>query len=96
MNNADTLGFASALFCGVLALIVAWNARRSLAHWAFVVGMAALAAEDAVAIVRSLRAESNAAIAARDAKRLRPLLADDYETFVTLSYSGSSDCQSVG
>ena len=56
----------------------------------------ALAAEDAVAIVRSLRAESNAAIAARDAKRLRPLLADDYETFVTLSYSGSSDCQSVG
>ncbi len=37
-----------------------------------------MAADDAVAIVRALRAESNAAIAARDAKRLRPLLADDY------------------
>ena len=46
MSNADTLGFASAIFCGVLALIVAWNARRSLAHWAFVAGMVALAAED--------------------------------------------------
>ena len=41
------------------------------------VGVAA-AAEDPVAIVRSLRAESNAAIAAHDAKRLRPLLADEY------------------
>jgi hypothetical protein len=38
----------------------------------------AIAANDPVAIVRSLRAESNAAIAAHDAKRLRPLLADDY------------------
>jgi ketosteroid isomerase-like protein len=38
----------------------------------------AMAADDAVAIVRSLRAQSNAAIAAHDAKRLRPLLADDY------------------
>jgi hypothetical protein len=36
------------------------------------------AAEDPVAIVRGLRAESNAAIAAHDAKRLRSLLADDY------------------
>jgi len=42
------------------------------------VGVAAAAAEDPVAIVRSLRAESNAAIAAHDAKRLRPLLADEY------------------
>jgi ketosteroid isomerase-like protein len=41
-------------------------------------GVAAQAAEDPVAIVRGLRAESNAAIAAHDAKRLRPLLADDY------------------
>ena len=40
------LGFASALFCGVLALIVAWNERRSVAHWAFVAGMVALAVED--------------------------------------------------
>ena len=46
MSNADMLAFASALFCGVLALIVAWNERRSLAHWAFVAGMAALAVED--------------------------------------------------
>ena len=40
------LAFASAIFCGVLALIVAWNERRSLAHWAFVLGMVALAVED--------------------------------------------------
>ena len=46
MSNADTLGFASALFCGVLALIVAWNERRSVARWAFVAGMVALAVED--------------------------------------------------
>ena len=46
MSNADILGFASALFCSVLALIVAWNERRSVAHWAFVAGMVALAVED--------------------------------------------------
>ena len=40
------LAFASALFCAVLALIVAWNQRRSVAHWAFVAGMVALAVED--------------------------------------------------
>jgi putative PEP-CTERM system histidine kinase len=45
MSNADILGFANALFCSVLALIVAWNERRSVAHWAFVAGMVALAAE---------------------------------------------------
>ncbi|MEP6547219.1 MAG: nuclear transport factor 2 family protein [Gammaproteobacteria bacterium] len=38
----------------------------------------ALAADDPVAIVRGLRAESNAAIGVHDVKRLRPLLADDY------------------
>jgi putative PEP-CTERM system histidine kinase len=46
MSNADMLAFASAIFCGILALIVAWNERRSLAHWAFVLGMVALAVED--------------------------------------------------
>jgi len=46
MSNADMLAFASALFCGILALIVAWNERRSVAHWAFVVGMAAMAVEE--------------------------------------------------
>jgi putative PEP-CTERM system histidine kinase len=46
MSNADMLAFASALFCIVLALIVAWSGRRSVAHWAFVAGMAALAVED--------------------------------------------------
>jgi putative PEP-CTERM system histidine kinase len=45
MSNADILGFASVLVCSVLALIVAWNERRSVAHWAFVAGMVALAAE---------------------------------------------------
>ena len=46
MSNADILAFASALFCSVLALIVAWNERRSVAHWAFVAGMLALAVEE--------------------------------------------------
>ena len=45
-SNADMLAFASALFCGVLALMVAWSKRRSLTHWAFVAGMAALAMEN--------------------------------------------------
>jgi putative PEP-CTERM system histidine kinase len=46
MSNADILGFSSALFCGILALIVAWNERRSVAHWAFVAGMLTMAVED--------------------------------------------------
>ena len=46
MSNADILGFSSALFCGILALIVAWNKRRSVAHWAFVAGMLTMAVED--------------------------------------------------
>ena len=46
MSSADMLGFASALFCCALALIAAWNGRRSVARWAFVGGMAALAVEE--------------------------------------------------
>ena len=46
MINSDMLAFASAIFCGALALIVVWNVRRSVARWAFVLGMAALAAEE--------------------------------------------------
>jgi hypothetical protein len=44
MSNADILGFASALFCCGLALIVALNGRRSLVQWAFITGMAGFAA----------------------------------------------------
>ena len=46
MSNADLLALASAAFCGVLALIVACDKRRSAAHWAFVAGMVAMAVED--------------------------------------------------
>ena len=46
MNNTDILAFSSAFFCVCLALIVAWNRRRSVAAWAFVAGMAAMAVED--------------------------------------------------
>jgi putative PEP-CTERM system histidine kinase len=46
MNNADILAFASAFFCGGLALMVAWNRQRSIVHWAFVAGMAELAVAD--------------------------------------------------
>jgi putative PEP-CTERM system histidine kinase len=46
MSNADILGFSSAIFCGILALIVVWNERRSVARWSFVAGMVAMAAGD--------------------------------------------------
>jgi hypothetical protein len=63
-------------------------------------GMTAMAADDAVVIVRSLRAESNAAIAAHDAKRLRPLLADDYRgiqgTSGALDSGGAATARSYG
>ena len=51
MNIADMLGFGSALLCGVMAVIVAWNERRSIAHWAFVAGMAALAVESVLYVL---------------------------------------------
>jgi len=44
MSNTDILGLSSAIFCGVLALMVAWNERRSVARWAFVAGMLSMAA----------------------------------------------------
>jgi putative PEP-CTERM system histidine kinase len=45
-SNADILAFASAFFCVALAVIVAWHKQRSVAHWAFVAGMAELAVTD--------------------------------------------------
>ncbi len=44
MSNADTLAFISAIFCGGLILIVAWSKQPSVAHWAFIIGMVAMAA----------------------------------------------------
>ena len=45
MNTAAMLAFASAIFCGVVALTVIWNERRSVVHTVFVVGMGLLALE---------------------------------------------------
>ncbi len=45
MNTAALLAFASAIFCGVVALTVIWNERRSVVHAAFVAGMGLLALE---------------------------------------------------
>src|ERR1017187_1840608 len=45
MNTAALLAYASALFCGVVALIVGWHERRSPMYLVFVAGMALLAAE---------------------------------------------------
>jgi putative PEP-CTERM system histidine kinase len=45
MNTAAMLAFASAIFCGVVAVTVIWNERRSVVHLAFVAGMALLALE---------------------------------------------------
>ncbi len=45
MNIATLPAYASALFCGAVALIVVWNERRSFVHLMFVAGMALLAVE---------------------------------------------------
>lgn len=45
MNAAAMLAFASAIFCGVVAVAVIWNERRSAVHVAFVAGMVLLALE---------------------------------------------------
>src|SRR5438093_12564212 len=48
--RVDTiLPFASAFLSAALAVIVARKERRSVAHWAFVAGMAALAIEGSFA-----------------------------------------------
>jgi putative PEP-CTERM system histidine kinase len=44
MNNAATLAYASAIFCGVVAVTVLWNERR-LVHLVFATGMGLLALE---------------------------------------------------
>ncbi|MGH7977892.1 MAG: hypothetical protein ACREE6_00855, partial [Limisphaerales bacterium] len=46
MSNTDILGFASAIFCGGLAIIVAGGKQLSAVHWAFILGMLGLAAEN--------------------------------------------------
>src|SRR5215469_13238736 len=46
MSNIDILGFAGALFCCGLAVIIACNKQRSKVHWAFIAGMVGLAAEN--------------------------------------------------
>jgi putative PEP-CTERM system histidine kinase len=46
MSNAGILGFAGALVCCGVAFIVACNKQRSAVHWAFIVGMAGLAAQN--------------------------------------------------
>ena len=45
MNAAALLAYASAIYCGVVALAVLWNERRSAVHLAFVAGMLLLALE---------------------------------------------------
>ena len=45
MTAAALLAFSGAAFALLLAVAVLWQERRSLAHWAFAAGMAALAVE---------------------------------------------------
>ena len=45
MNTAAIFAFASAIFCGVVAISVVWNERRSIVNVAFVAGMVLLALE---------------------------------------------------
>src|ERR1039458_5346064 len=47
MSAAVMLDFAGAFFAGAIALLAAWRARRSVAGWCFVAGMALLACESA-------------------------------------------------
>jgi putative PEP-CTERM system histidine kinase len=46
MSDSHIIGFAAALVCCVLAVIVACNKQRSAVHWAFIIGMVGLAAEN--------------------------------------------------
>ena len=48
-NTAAILAFAGAFSGSALAVAVLWHERRSLAHWAFAVGMVALATESGLA-----------------------------------------------
>src|ERR1039457_2412886 len=45
MSPASILAFAACFCAGGLASAVAWYERRSIVHWAFAAGMAALAVE---------------------------------------------------
>jgi putative PEP-CTERM system histidine kinase len=45
MNTAAMFAFATAIFCGGVALTVIWNERRSVVYLAFVTGMVLLALE---------------------------------------------------
>src|SRR5690349_11513764 len=45
MDFAYIFAFVSALFAAAIAAVIAWSARRSIAHWSLAAGMAALAAE---------------------------------------------------
>src|SRR5579884_2524327 len=45
MSNAGLIAILAAIFGGVMAVGVALQARRSVAHWSFVAGMLALAVE---------------------------------------------------
>jgi putative PEP-CTERM system histidine kinase len=45
MSYASIIAFGSAFFGGGMALVSAFKARRSVPHWSFAAGMAALAAE---------------------------------------------------
>ncbi len=59
-NAAAILAFAGAFSGIALAVAVLWHERRSVAHWAFAVGMLALAAESGLACLSmdSLRQET--------------------------------------
>jgi putative PEP-CTERM system histidine kinase len=46
MSNTEILGVAAALICLGLVTFVACHKRRSAVHWAFIIGMAGLAAEN--------------------------------------------------
>jgi putative PEP-CTERM system histidine kinase len=49
MSSSAILAFVAALFGGAMALAVAWQARRSMAHWSFAGGMLVLASESGFA-----------------------------------------------
>lgn len=65
-----------------------------------ITGSGAFATDDPISIVRALRAESNAAIAAHDAVRLRKVFDDDYYgiegTSAALDSGGQATAQSYG
>ncbi len=87
MSNAAILAFIAAIFGGTLALVVAWQARRSLAHWFFAAGMLALAAESVFTCLSLNAGTAELVVQSETYKLLAESFLPGIWLFFTLSYA---------